>query len=167
MQKEFTILMQKKYPCLWKRKQKKKQLGKKCEFHWHYSSEVSFFFCDYKKFCLIAVWMKKLWGPEFLSLHAWKLMLPLRKFQISTVVLSMAGQQLSSKYCISFRMFDILFSVCCIYEFHVCRSSRLATFPDYLVLHMRKFVMEAGWVPKKLGKVSLRIFVELCAFGFL
>lgn len=30
------------------------------------------------------------------------------------------------------------------------KSSRLATFPDYLVLHMRKFVMEAGWVPRKL-----------------
>ncbi|KAH9312648.1 hypothetical protein KI387_027683, partial [Taxus chinensis] len=30
------------------------------------------------------------------------------------------------------------------------KTARLATFPDYLVLHMRKFVMEAGWVPKKL-----------------
>lgn len=26
----------------------------------------------------------------------------------------------------------------------------LTSFPDYLVLHMRKFVLEAGWVPKKL-----------------
>ncbi|GKB93536.1 ubiquitin carboxyl-terminal hydrolase 14 isoform X3 [Tanacetum coccineum] len=26
----------------------------------------------------------------------------------------------------------------------------LTSFPDYLVLHMRKFVMETGWVPKKL-----------------
>ncbi|KAG8637102.1 hypothetical protein MANES_15G081800v8 [Manihot esculenta] len=26
----------------------------------------------------------------------------------------------------------------------------LTSFPDYLVLHMRKFVMEEGWVPKKL-----------------
>jgi hypothetical protein len=31
------------------------------------------------------------------------------------------------------------------------RTAGLTTFPDYLVLHMRKFVMEAGWVPKKLG----------------
>lgn len=31
------------------------------------------------------------------------------------------------------------------------RSAGLTSFPDYLVLHMRKFVMEAGWVPKKLG----------------
>jgi ubiquitin carboxyl-terminal hydrolase 5/13 len=30
------------------------------------------------------------------------------------------------------------------------KTAGLATFPDYLVLHMRKFVMEAGWVPKKL-----------------
>lgn len=36
------------------------------------------------------------------------------------------------------------------------KSSRFATFPDYLVLHMRKFVMEAGWVPKKLD-----VFVDV------
>ncbi|XP_057833693.2 ubiquitin carboxyl-terminal hydrolase 14 isoform X1 [Cryptomeria japonica] len=30
------------------------------------------------------------------------------------------------------------------------KTARFGTFPDYLVLHMRKFVMEAGWVPKKL-----------------
>lgn len=30
------------------------------------------------------------------------------------------------------------------------KTAKLGTFPDYLVLHMRKFVMEAGWVPKKL-----------------
>ncbi|XP_039048550.1 ubiquitin carboxyl-terminal hydrolase 14-like [Hibiscus syriacus] len=30
------------------------------------------------------------------------------------------------------------------------KTSGLTSFPDYLVLHMRKFVMEAGWVPKKL-----------------
>ncbi|XP_024356450.1 ubiquitin carboxyl-terminal hydrolase 14 [Physcomitrium patens] len=30
------------------------------------------------------------------------------------------------------------------------KTTRLATFPDYLVLHMRKFVLAAGWVPKKL-----------------
>ncbi|KAJ3679422.1 hypothetical protein LUZ60_017433 [Juncus effusus] len=30
------------------------------------------------------------------------------------------------------------------------KTAGLKTFPDYLVLHMRKFVMEAGWVPKKL-----------------
>lgn len=31
------------------------------------------------------------------------------------------------------------------------RTAGLTSFPDYLVLHMRKFVMEEGWVPKKLG----------------
>ncbi|XP_050139938.1 ubiquitin carboxyl-terminal hydrolase 14-like [Malus sylvestris] len=30
------------------------------------------------------------------------------------------------------------------------KSAGLTSFPDYLVLHMRKFVMEVGWVPKKL-----------------
>lgn len=35
-----------------------------------------------------------------------------------------------------------------------CRSGGLTSFPDYLVLHMRKFVMEVGWVPKKLGMFS-------------
>nr|GMD20700.1 ubiquitin carboxyl-terminal hydrolase 14-like isoform X1 [Ipomoea batatas] len=29
-------------------------------------------------------------------------------------------------------------------------TAGLTSFPDYLVLHMRKFVMEEGWVPKKL-----------------
>ncbi|GLT83412.1 hypothetical protein SLE2022_017030 [Rubroshorea leprosula] len=30
------------------------------------------------------------------------------------------------------------------------KTAGLTSFPDHLVLHMRKFVMEAGWVPKKL-----------------
>ncbi|KAF3776247.1 Ubiquitin carboxyl-terminal hydrolase 14 [Nymphaea thermarum] len=30
------------------------------------------------------------------------------------------------------------------------KTAGFLTFPDYLVLHMRKFVMEEGWVPKKL-----------------
>ncbi|KAK4255721.1 hypothetical protein QN277_008685 [Acacia crassicarpa] len=30
------------------------------------------------------------------------------------------------------------------------KMAGLTSFPDYLVLHMRKFVMGAGWVPKKL-----------------
>ncbi|KAL2483615.1 Ubiquitin carboxyl-terminal hydrolase 14 [Forsythia ovata] len=30
------------------------------------------------------------------------------------------------------------------------KTAGLTSFPDYLVLHMRKFVMEEGWVPKKL-----------------
>ncbi|KAI3466170.1 hypothetical protein Pfo_022833 [Paulownia fortunei] len=30
------------------------------------------------------------------------------------------------------------------------KSAGLTSFPDYLVLHMRKFVLEEGWVPKKL-----------------
>ncbi|KAL0553723.1 hypothetical protein IC582_007627 [Cucumis melo] len=30
------------------------------------------------------------------------------------------------------------------------KTARLTSFPDYLVLHMRKFIMGEGWVPKKL-----------------
>ncbi|KAK7262712.1 hypothetical protein RJT34_30289 [Clitoria ternatea] len=30
------------------------------------------------------------------------------------------------------------------------KTAGLTSFPDYLVLHMRRFLMEAGWVPKKL-----------------
>ncbi|XP_075075979.1 ubiquitin carboxyl-terminal hydrolase 14 isoform X2 [Nicotiana tabacum] len=30
------------------------------------------------------------------------------------------------------------------------KTAGLTSFPEYLVLHMRKFVMEEGWVPKKL-----------------
>ncbi|CAM6094678.1 unnamed protein product [Calypogeia fissa] len=36
------------------------------------------------------------------------------------------------------------------------KTTRLATFPDYLVLHMRKFVLDDGWVPKKLD-----VFVDV------
>ncbi|KAJ8763625.1 hypothetical protein K2173_003097 [Erythroxylum novogranatense] len=31
------------------------------------------------------------------------------------------------------------------------KTAGMTSFPDYLVLHMRKFVMEEGWVPKKLN----------------
>lgn len=41
------------------------------------------------------------------------------------------------------------------------RTSRLVTFPDYLVLHMRKFLLDAGWVPRKLGRYSIFIFASL------
>ncbi|KAI3988164.1 hypothetical protein MKX01_011953 [Papaver californicum] len=46
-----------------------------------------------------------------------------------------------------------------VHEFHssvlkakttAIKTTGLTSFPDYLVLHMRKFVMEEGWVPKKL-----------------
>jgi uncharacterized UBP type Zn finger protein len=38
----------------------------------------------------------------------------------------------------------------------LCRTTRLATFPDYLVIHLRKFILDAGWVPKKLD-----VFVDV------
>ncbi|CAM6037602.1 unnamed protein product [Sphagnum compactum] len=36
------------------------------------------------------------------------------------------------------------------------KTTRLATFPDYLVIHLRKFILDAGWVPKKLD-----VFVDV------
>jgi ubiquitin carboxyl-terminal hydrolase 5/13 len=36
------------------------------------------------------------------------------------------------------------------------KTTRLTSFPDYLVLHMRKFVLDDGWVPKKLD-----VFVDV------
>jgi ubiquitin carboxyl-terminal hydrolase 5/13 len=36
------------------------------------------------------------------------------------------------------------------------KTARMGTFPPYLVLHMRKFVMDRGWVPRKLD-----VFVDV------
>lgn len=38
------------------------------------------------------------------------------------------------------------------FEFGFCRSTRLSTFPDYLMVHLKKFTIGDDWVPKKLGK---------------
>ncbi|KAL0816210.1 hypothetical protein Bca101_072654 [Brassica carinata] len=38
------------------------------------------------------------------------------------------------------------------------KTTGLTSFPDYLVLHMRKFVMDAGWVPKKLATCAAKGF---------
>ena len=34
------------------------------------------------------------------------------------------------------------------------RRARLATFPDFLVIQMKKFTLSENWVPKKLGRHS-------------
>jgi len=39
-----------------------------------------------------------------------------------------------------------------------CRITRLATFPDFLFLHMQKFTVGSDWVERKLGIVLLIIF---------
>lgn len=36
--------------------------------------------------------------------------------------------------------------------FSLCRTSRFASFPEYLVLQIKKFTFGVDWVPKKLGK---------------
>ncbi len=35
------------------------------------------------------------------------------------------------------------------------RTTRLASFPDYLMIQMVKFSFAEDWVPKKFGKLSL------------
>lgn len=52
------------------------------------------------------------------------------------------------------------------------RTTRLATFSDYLVLHVREFVLAGGWVPKKLGtflslqQIEIRSnFVEVSVYS--
>ena len=57
------------------------------------------------------------------------------------------------------RMLIVIF-MCILY----CRSTGFTSFPDYLVLHMRKFVMEAGWVPKKLGIFLVALLLLLHTF---
>lgn len=58
---------------------------------------------------------------------------------------------------------DLLNFVFTIHFVDICRTAGLTSFPDYLVLHMRKFVMEAGWVPKKLG-IFLIFFLQLLKY---
>ena len=38
--------------------------------------------------------------------------------------------------------------------FHTFRTTRLATFPDYLFIQLKKFTLGSDWVPKKLGNNS-------------
>ena len=38
------------------------------------------------------------------------------------------------------------------YDLSCFRSTRFATFPDYLMVQMKKFTLGDDWVPKKLGK---------------
>lgn len=49
---------------------------------------------------------------------------------------------------VSFRRF-------CVYLLH-CRITRLATFPDFLFLHMQKFTVGSDWVERKLGWYCVR-----------
>lgn len=34
--------------------------------------------------------------------------------------------------------------------YNICRTTRLASFPDYLLLHLKKFTMREDWTPIKL-----------------
>ena len=53
------------------------------------------------------------------------------------------------------------------------RTTRFQTFPNYLLIHMRKFTIGEDWTPKKLGrfckKVYLYVFrnVKFDAVGFV
>ena len=35
------------------------------------------------------------------------------------------------------------------------RTTRFLTFPDYLMVQVKKFTLGEDWVPKKLGQLSL------------
>lgn len=37
----------------------------------------------------------------------------------------------------------------------LCRTTRLSSFPDYLMVQLKKFTIGDDWVPKKLGKASV------------
>lgn len=47
-----------------------------------------------------------------------------------------------------FRQLQLIMSDWC----YDCRTMRLATFPDYLFLHMQKFTVGNDWVERKLGR---------------
>ena len=47
--------------------------------------------------------------------------------------------------------FNLVF-VICFYR----RTTRFSTFPDYLMVQMKKFTLGDDWVPKKLGKLEIR-----------
>jgi len=36
------------------------------------------------------------------------------------------------------------------HKFHVSRTTRLASFPDYLLIHLKKFTLREDWIPIKL-----------------
>lgn len=40
------------------------------------------------------------------------------------------------------------------------RSTRFATFPDYLMVQMKKFTLGDDWIPKKLGMFKI-VFTKL------
>lgn len=40
------------------------------------------------------------------------------------------------------------------------RSTRFATFPDYLTVQMKKFTLGDDWIPKKLGMFKI-VFTKL------
>lgn len=57
-----------------------------------------------------------------------------------------------------FANFNILLTYLRFYlnKFLFYRRTRLKTFPDYLVIHMKKFTLAADWTPKKLD-ISLEV----------
>ena len=52
-----------------------------------------------------------------------------------------------------------------------CRTTRLATFPDYLMVQIKKFTLGDDWVPKKLGKIlsvrSCKQCMQKCCHSYI
>lgn len=44
------------------------------------------------------------------------------------------------------------------------RSTRLATFPDYLMVQLKKFTIGEDWIPRKLGNATKIINLFLKGF---
>lgn len=40
------------------------------------------------------------------------------------------------------------------------RTTRFATFPNYLMVQMKKFTLADDWTPKKLGMAGFVIFIH-------
>lgn len=64
----------------------------------------------------------------------------------------LAGSTMTTAHSRSFIYLFIL-SVCVF--FWPCRTSRFASFPEYLVVQIKKFTFGLDWVPKKLGSYLL------------
>jgi len=49
----------------------------------------------------------------------------------------------------------------------MCRITRLATFPNFLFLHVQKFTVGSDWVERKLGIVLLLFSLLIAQFLLL
>lgn len=107
-----------------------------------------------------AVILRTLCVPAFPSLLVWRPSLHQKSLTTSTALPSREKPQPRSE------LLSALLKVQCTLialSFLPFRCTRLATFPDYLFIQMKKFTHGDNWVPKKLGN---SIFPQ-CLFLYL